>query len=39
MNLERQMEIEREYQTGERELPIRKKKIENDDDYSNSDID
>lgn len=37
MDIERQMEIEREYQTGEREYP--KKKVQNDDDYSNSDID
>ena len=34
-----QFEQEREYQTGEREFPITKKKVENDDDYSNSDID
>ena len=34
-----QFEREREDQTGEREFPIRKKKVENDDDYSNSDID
>jgi hypothetical protein len=28
------MEIEREYQTGEREYPVTKKRMENDDDYS-----
>lgn len=33
-----QFEREREYQTGEREYPVTKKQVENNDDYSNSDV-